>query len=161
MSCFVMEPRALACIALSVEKLLNMGYEAWGFEAPSGLYDALRDSCADEWDFYDSERIYSRLYELNARAYAERYKEQEDATLPNVDFSRLNIWERPDYNGHYIIKPWHYRLQKLIDCYNYQTDEGSARKDPLKKAMDELSRVLCAFIVRNAADYDAAPWGKF
>ena len=162
MSCFIMDLRALACMAEVIGRLLNVGYNSFGFEAPRELYDALND-CIDTTGFYSERLIYDRLYALNARAYAERYKKSEEATPPDIDFSGLDIWEHPDPNGRYgyVIKPWHYRLQKLIDYYNYQTDEGTARKDPLKIAMDKLARILCAFIVRNTAEYDAAPWGTF
>ena len=161
MSCFVMEPRALACMAEVIGRLLNVGYNSFGFEAPRSLYDALKD-CNDATGFYNERYIYARLYTLNARAYAKRYREPEDTTPPDVDFSGLDIWERPEPNGHYghAVKPWHYRFLKLVDCYNYQTDSGD-EKDPLKKAMDELAQILCLFIVRNAAEYDAAPWGRF
>lgn len=160
MSCFVMEPRAIAAIASNVSKLLNMGYEAWGFSAPDSLYDALSD-CTDIAHFYQEEAIYKCLYEVNARAYAGRYNDPGiDTDAPKVDFCGLHIWEHVEYNGHYIIMPWHYKFLKLVDCYNYQTSEDATRTDPLKKAMDELSHVLCAFIARNSDYYEKAPWGN-
>lgn len=160
MSCLMMNEKALAAIALAAENLLNMGYNAWGFEAPESLFEALRD-CENERGFFDTKLIYSRLYILNSRAYAGRYKEPVNITPPEVDFSSVWLWKRPEYNGHYIIKEWHYKLLKLLDCFNYQTAEQATSRDPLKKAMDELARVLSCFIARNSAAYEAAPWGNF
>lgn len=160
MICLMMNEKALAAIALATENLLNMGYDAWGFDAPEILFEALRD-CENERGFFHTEKIYEKLYVLNSRAYAGRYKEPVNIIPPEVDFSSLHLWKRPEYNGHYIIKEWHYKLLKLLDCFNYQTAEQATSRDPLKKAMDELARVLSCFIARNSAAYEAAPWGNF
>lgn len=161
MSCLMMNEKALAAIALSVESLLNIGYNAWGFEAPESLFEALRD-CENEFSSFYAEKIYEKLYILNFRSYAGRYKEPLNITPPDVDFSSVKLWERPEYNnGFYTIKEWHYKLLKLLDCFNYQTSEQTTSRDPLKKAMDEFARVLSGFIARNSAAYEAAPWGNF
>lgn len=160
MSCLMMNEKALAAIALATENLLNMGYDAWGFDAPEILFESL-SGCESECGFFYTEKIYEKLYILNSRAYAGRYNEPVNITPPDVDFSSLHLWERPEYNEFYTIKEWHYKLLKLLDCFNYQTDEQTTSRDPLKKAMDELARVLSGFIARNSAAYSAAPWGNF
>lgn len=160
MSCLMMNEKALAAIALATENLLNMGYNAWGFEAPESLFEALRD-CENERGFFDAKLVYSRLYILNSRAYAGRYNEPVSLMIPEVNFSSVRLWERPEYNEYYTIKDWHYKLLKLLDCFNYQTSEQATSRDPLKKAMEEFARVLSCFIARNSAAYEAASWGNF
>ena len=156
MSCFVMDARATAALALTVEEVLNMGFNYFGFDAPPALFEALED-CKDPAGFYQAKPIFARLYALNIRAYAGRYHEEADTTPPDVDFTGLKISQPPEAN---TVKPWHYRWLKLVDCYIYQVEEDATARDPLALAMQDLSRVLSRFIATNSDEYAAAPWGS-
>lgn len=161
MSCYIMEPRALAALAIATEQILNMGFNYFGFDAPRALFDALED-CENPAGFYDARAIYGRLYALNARAYRGRYRQEADTEPPEVDFSGLTIAQPPEWHDHHAtIQPWHYRLLKLMDCYTYQVDEDATAGDPLTRAMVELSAALMRHIVRNTDEYATAPWGRF
>lgn len=162
MSCFVMSNEPLAALANAVETRLNCDYNYWGFSAPDSLYTALADcktSCT-----YFAEDIYRRLYAVNVRAYNGRYadhEEPEDEEAPTIDGSKYIIHHPPEYREHgFAVRPWHYQLAKLLDCWLYQTAEDATYKDPLRLAMKEFRDDLYSFIVGNSPDYTAAPWGE-
>jgi len=162
MSCFIMETKAIAALAVAIEKLINMGFNYFGFSVPDSLYKALYE-CAQVYPhgFFSKKEIFSALYILNCRAYNTKYKVEEEAELiPEPDFSGCDITERLQYNGHYIVKEWHYRLMKLLDCFLYQVSEDATYNDPLTIGLQDLSRTLCGFIVRNNDMYDKFPWGS-
>lgn len=163
MSCFMMDPRALAVLAEGVEKTLNMGYSYMGMDALESLRDALKD-CADRYGFFSRSKIFARLYALNYAAFADRYDGRhlegidETPAAPDIP-DQLHRVEYAD--GRHTIEPLHYRFAKLIECYLYQCEEGQTPSDPLYKGMEDFRRVWFGFIVRNAAEYAAAPWGEF
>lgn len=161
MSCFVMNSESLAALANAVETRLNCDYNYWGFDAPSSLYDALADckmSCT-----YFAEDIYRKLYTVNVRAYNGRYanhEEPEDEEAPTIDGSKYVIHHPPEYREHgFAVRPWHFQLAKLLDCWLYQTAEDATFKDPLRLAMKEFRDNLYGFIVGNSPEYVDAPWG--
>lgn len=162
MSCFVMNPEPLAAIANAVETRLNCDYNYWGFEAPASLYNALADcktSCT-----YFAEDIYRRLYAVNIRAYNGRYadhEEPEDEEAPTINLRKYIVHRPPEYREHgFAVRPWHYQLAKLLDCWLYQTAEDATYKDPLRLAMAEFRDNLYSFIVGNSPEYTVAPLGE-
>ena len=136
----------------------NSGFNRFGFDAPDSLYKALSD-CRDRYGFYCSGLIFRRLYDLNSRAYAGRYKTDADTTPPKMPSVPPLVQEREREDQHEKLLPWHYKLAKLIDCEIYQASEDATRKDPLLLALIDFSRVYTHFLVSNTADYNAAPWG--
>ena len=158
MSCFVLHERATATLAETIAQILNMGIGYFAFEAPESLREGLAD-CIDRYDYCDGRKVYKKLYRLNFDAYNGRYRELEEvAAIPN--FKPVELAERIDYNGHYIIQPWHYRFAKLLDCYIYQCLEDFTRNDPVVKGLTDLANRLRSFIVQNSEDYHKAPWGE-
>lgn len=158
MSCFVMQDRALATIAETVSAVCNMGFNYFGFDVPRSLADAV-ESCRDRYGYCKEEKLYTALYALNVRAYAGRYNRPEDLTAPAYSPAKL-IEPRECVDHHEKIKPWHYQLAKLLDCYLYQTAEDATTEDPMRKGLADLLRTLQAFIVRNSNEYhSAAEWG--
>lgn len=158
MSCFIMSDQAHAATANTLEYILNSGFNRFGFDAPDSLYKALSD-CRDRYGFYCSGLIFRRLYDLNSRAYAGRYKTDADTTPPEMPSVPPLVQEREREDQHEKLLPWHYKLAKLIDCEIYQASEDATRKDPLLLALIDFSRVYTHFLVSNTADYNAAPWG--
>ena len=147
-----------AATANTLEYILNSGFNRFGFDAPDSLYKALSD-CRDRYGFYCSGLIFRRLYDLNSRAYAGRYKTDADTTPPEMPSVPPLVQEREREDQHEKLLPWHYKLAKLIDCEIYQASEDATRKDPLLLALIDFSRVYTHFLVSNTADYNAAPWG--
>lgn len=162
MSCFVMNKEPLAALANAVEALLNCGYNYWGFEAPASLYEALADcktSCT-----YFAEKIYRRLYAVNIWAYNGRYGNHEepvDEEAPIIEGNKYIIHHPPKYRkSSFAVRPWHYQLAKLLDCWLYQTAENMTYQDPLRLAMAEFRNNLYGFIVTHSPGYTTAQWGE-
>ena len=162
MSCFIMDYKAVAVLADGVEKALNLGYGFLGLDAPETLREALKD-CADRYGYFDRGRIFANLCGLNYWAYAERYNgrhlegTEEAPEMPEAPA----LINRVGYaDGHYTLTPEHYRWAKLLECYLYQCDEGSAAKTQLYKGLEALQRRWLAFLVYNHDDWAAAPWGE-
>ena len=162
MSCIVMKYESLAALANAVEARLNCDYNFWGFDAPDSLYRAFEDCRTVR--LYSAEDIYNRLYMLNAKAYNERYKNHEEAAVekaPIIDGSRYIIHHRPEYWEHgFAVRPWHYYLAALLDCWLYQTLEGVVRNDPRRLAMRDFRDGLYGFIIRNSPPYTAVRLGE-
>lgn len=163
MSCMIMNPEPLAAIANAAETLLNCGYEYFGFDAPRSMHDAFQD-CRTCYS-YDAEGIYKKLYAVNVAAYNGRYKDHEtpaDDEAPTIDGSRYTVHQRPEYaEHHHAVRPWHYRLAKLLDFWLYQTSEDATWNDPTRAAMVDFQKALFEFIVQRSAEYDNAPaWGR-
>lgn len=158
MSCFVMEPRAIAALARGMETILNIGYTFAGFTAPTTLAVALLP-CRDKYDFYDEKQIFKMLYDLNEAAYAGRYKE-EPSPAPDWPEDVPRLLTRPTYNGYYKPNENFWKYYKLLDCLVYQTSEDATRDNALYLALLDFSRVLAAYLVRNCAAYNAAEWGR-
>lgn len=158
MSCFVMEPRAIAALARGLESVLTSGYNYAGFEAPATLAEALED-CRDKYGFYEEEHIFTALYNLNMSAFVGRYKENFESA-PDWPEKVPRLLKRPAYNGYWQPGADYWKYYKLLDCFIYQTSEDATRDNALYKALLDFSRVLAAYLVRNCAAYDAAEWGR-
>ena len=162
MSCMMMNTRAIATLANTVEFILNSGFNRFGFEAPKSLYEALSD-CRDRYSFYNSSDIYRRFYALNAAAYNGRYmarpSEPVDAEAPDMPDVPMLVQDRLYFN-HEILQPWHYKFCKLLDCLIYQASEDTTRNGPLLFALIDFSRVYKSFLVTNTAEYCDFVWGE-
>lgn len=163
MSCMIMNPEPLAAIANAAEMLLNHGYDYFGFAPSQRMYEAFQD--CRPCGFYESESIYRKLYTVNVAAYNGRYSSHEtpaDTEAPDIDVSCCKIHQLPEYaDHHHAVRPWHYRLAKLLDFWLYQTAEDATWNDPTRAAMLDFQNALFEFIVQRSAEYDSAPaWGR-
>lgn len=161
MSCLIMSPEAHAALANTLAGILNHGFNRFGFSAPDSLCRELAD-CSSA-GYYHADRIFSRLYRLNARAYAHRYNEHPELVdlvpVPRMPSVPDLAEPRRCDNWHEKLFPWHYRFAKLLDCLIYQAEEDATRTDPLLLALIDLSHIYTAFLVHNTDDYANAPWG--
>lgn len=163
MSCMIMNPEPLAAVANATAILLNCGYEFFGFSASQQMHEAFRD-CRRYWR-YDAKEIYKKLYAVNVAAYNGCYASHEepaDDTAPAIDVSCYTVHQRPEFaEHHYAVRPWHYRLAKLLDFWLYQTNEYATYSNPIRLAMEDFKTALFAFIVRCSDEYGNAPeWGR-
>lgn len=159
MSCFVMSDNTLAALADTLERVLNSGFNRFGFSAPDSLYKAL-DDCWNKYGFYSSDLIFKRLYDLNGRAYNGRYKDKASLLeIPEMPEGITLVQPRERENGHERLLPWHYQFAKSLDCLIYQASEDATRSDPLFLALIDLSRIYKAFLVENTDGYSNALWG--
>lgn len=161
MSCFIMDTNATATVAEGLEKVLNMGFNVFGFEAPETLVEALAGTCADRYGYFDAEKIYIALYTLNACAYAERYQKGLDDFVPAYPEKVKSLLPRPVWDaGRFIVVPEVYHYIKLLECLIYQCNEGKTAKTAMYKGLEDFKRVLYAFVLHNSAEWKAAPWGE-
>lgn len=159
MSSFIMFDRSHAAIADTLWRILNSGFNRFGFDAPDSLHNALKD-CRDRYGYYSCEQIYNRIYQLNARATGARYG-VDASPVPDMPAFPSLVEPRQCINYHEKLLPWHYTFCKLLDCLIYQCSEDATRNDPLLLALIDFSRVYKSFLVVNTEEYSAAPWGSF
>lgn len=164
MSCFIMNDTAIATLAEGLARVLNGGYNVYGFSAPETLREALK-GCADRYGFFDNVApIFSELYRLNLAAFTWRYdgRHLEDVDpAPSCPECIKNLLHRPIWeDGRYIVPAAHYHFIQLLECFLYQCDEGPTPKAALYQGLDELKRYLWAFVVHNSAEYKSFNWGE-
>lgn len=157
MSAFILDEKKIAALADYIDCLNFVGFDYFGYSIPKELHDALKL----EKRSGNSIQIFNALYSLNVRAVNGRYKDTEptpeETTIPK---DRPTLYHPQDWqNGHAIIKPWHYTLLKLLQCFNYQCCEDATIKDPLYIALEKLEKTLIYYIVENQEEYNNAPWG--
>lgn len=166
MSCFVMKPESIAAISEFTADLMNMGYNAYGIGAPKNLFDALQD-CRGPYKSFEAHKIYQRLYALNLAAYEGRYareisgegREAGNDRAPDVNTVKCRIHQGSSFS--HQTEAWHYRMAKLLKCYNYQVAEDATAKDPLTLSLRDLERDLDEFIVSHSPEFEQAPpWGQ-
>ena len=158
MSAFLMNAEPIAKIATYTAALLNMGYNFFGMEAPTSLYFALSD-CCDKHKYYDEEKIYNALYQLNIDAVNGKYKEH--TTIDSMEkFKPVTAYKRPVYSKHYKVDKWMLEMSKRLACFCYQCDEDATYQSDLFLAMRELERRLNTFIVHNMDAWQNAQWGE-
>ncbi len=166
MSCFVMNSEPLAAIANFMKSLLNNGYNSFGFGVPGSLVDEVKDCLKLSGGSlsYDAESIYRKLYAVNVNAFNARYQgheEPEDTKSPDIEIDAHVIHCKTSYRNYgWVIKPWHYKMAKLLDCWLYQTDEADVSKDAFRLAVCDLRDMLYSFIVSNSEEYKKAGWGE-
>ena len=157
MSCMIISARVHAVVAETLAAVLNMGFNAFGFDAPDELHAAL-EKCRDDWGYYQSESIFKELYNLNNRAYCGRYRMEDLPPVPDMPEVPKLYKPRQGENHHDLILPWHYQLAKLLDCEIYQANESATNKTPLYLALVKFVQVYRGFLVTNNDEYSRAPW---
>ncbi len=165
MSCYILDAEKMAGLAEYIAALANMGLDYFGYYIPDSLARALSD-CRDRSGFMNAEKVYLRLFDLNATAYAGRYKDEtkpepepRPAPYPQIYKAREQEYIE-DLNEYYFkIEQWHYDLLKLTQIYIYQCSESPAYNEPLYKALEELERAQERYILYNQPEYIRAPWG--
>lgn len=163
MSAFMLNKERIAQLADYITALHNMGYDYFGYSMPETLHHELLD-CRDDYGFMITAKVYDRLSDLNMRAVCGRYDREpfiiEDIPTYTQIYhpmekgtdERVREW----YEG---IKPWHYELLKLTQCFLYQCGEDATIDDPLYLALKELIPLQMSHITTNAVDYILAAWG--
>ena len=160
MSCMIQKPENTAAIADYIAKLCNMSTDYNGMICPpESLVNCLNfDYGVTKPGYFDEELIYNALAGLNAAAYNGRY-EKGGNSFEIIPYKPHPIACRVGYdNGHSIVAPWHYKMLKMIQFFNYQCAEDATYKSDLHKAMKELESTLAMFIVMNSEDYHSLRW---
>lgn len=158
MSCLLTSPETISNISNFAEKLLNIGYDFFGFCANEELYIELLD-CQTSGHF-DACKIYARLCEMNQQAYQGRYNEAETIQYPPCDLS-ATITKRMVINDQYhtaAVQQWHFEMLKHLDFYIYQCSENTTSRSDLFKAITGLRAELANFILMHSVEYLKENW---
>lgn len=144
-----MSNETLSMLANLIYRYRETDGEAFGLCFPAELLE-----CFGKKASY-SELIFKALAELNIRSLKERYGDDVDDLIGDVDFiHECDIWEPKVYG----IKPWHYQVLKSLDCYLYQSCEGKCYEEPLYKALEQLRDKWGCYIAENQPGYELAEW---
>ena len=159
MSCFIVSDETLSKVGNFISRLLNQGYNSFGFEVGREVFFAFEDCKVS--DCYNSNRIYEELYKLNVKAYNGRYKlenidELEIPKKPNID---IDIWEHIKVKNSFVIaQKWHYEMLKKLRCLHYQLEEDATYEDVKTKALEKIINTLAMFIATHNEIYDGISW---
>lgn len=165
MSCMVLKDSTLAEIADKLEKLMNQKDRAWfGVWEPMSLHEAFAD-CRGPI-YFDRNRIFRKLHNLNLKAYAGRYREDfhpeefPDEYLKEL-FTKVEPVPRVQYSaGCFLLRPVDFNFVRQLDCLLYQLEEDETAKHPVTLALKELQQDFMVYIVRNSPDYNRKSWGE-
>jgi hypothetical protein len=165
MSAFLLNPERIAQLADYISTLYNNGFNFFGYDMPQDLKNQIiENDCCDIYGNATTKKIFKLLYSLNAAAVAGRYKCNPE-TAP--DLPKFNPIHHTREQGtdetirawYEEIKPWHYELFKLTQCFLYQCDEDATCHTGLFKALKELESIQALHIVQNNPLWQRATWG--
>ena len=156
MSCFIVKTENLSKISNFIERLLNYGFNSFGFsvdpETGAAFYDCKKEG------YYKSDLIFEELYKLNQRAYSGRYNDKNINEVipfnPNID-----IWKPRTFSGcNDLPQKWHYEILKNLQCLHYQLEEDLTIEDVKTKAIEKIINILMDFIISNNENYISCDW---
>ena len=163
MSAFLLSENRIAQLADYLRTLNNCGFDFFGYDMPQDLKTELFD-CRDIFGNTTTKKIFEKLYNLNAAAVSGRYNEEMS---PAPDMPKFAAIHKPREAAHDEtiarwydeIKPWHFELLKLFQCFLYQCDEDTTRETDLFKALKSLENTMLNHIVANNPEWIKANWG--
>ena len=165
MSVLICKAESVSILADFIVRLLDCGLECYGFSCPQILGNYFRVN-KGPFSEYSEKDVYDKLFQLNIKAYSERYKELE---LENTDvfypeYKSVSLWKPLEYvadahgRAKIVVPASYYRLCKHLKFWLYQCDEDATRNSELYKGMKELCNRLTTFIVENTEAYYNLPW---
>lgn len=165
MSVLICKEESVSILADFIVRLLNHGLESYGFSCPQTLGDYFRFK-RSSFSEYNEKMVYDELFQLNIKAYSERYKELdlENIEVYYPEFKSVSLWKPLEYvadaNGRakIVVPTTYYRLRKHLMFWLYQCEEDGTKDSDLYKGMKELCERLTAFIVENTEAYYNLPW---
>lgn len=163
MSAFLLSENRIAQIADYLSTLYNCGFNFFGYSMPEELHNELSD-CCDIYGNTNTKKIFEKLYNLNAAAVAGRYDEAQTPAPDLPKFTPLHHYREAAQDEtikrwYEDIKPWHFELLKLFQCFLYQCDEDATRETDLFKALNRLEYTMLNHIVSNNPEWINSKWG--
>lgn len=156
MSCVIVNNKVMSITANLICRMLNAGFDSFGFEIPNELESAFNGCYCNR--AYSVAKIYNRLYELNFKAYAERYGASASATFKTfMDDSQyqmvdIDIWENRAGDDH--TRDWHYQALKCLQEVYYQLCEGEVYGYEETRAIYTLITTFALFIATHTEEYE-------
>ena len=157
MSCCVLSTTHIAILARGIEKLINApGMKEYGTH---NLLRVFGDCRTEGWA--DEEKIYTKLYKLNLKAYENRYNEKGDDYVPRP-FNYPDILPFPKPSKKilhcYEVTAAHYQFLKLLRSYKYQINEDGLEGNEIRKEIEKVIQNLKNYIINNNEEYNKAKW---
>ena len=134
MSCYIVEADTVQTIATFISDILNhaRGCNEYRLSFPNSIYSAFEE-CKTK-DYYDTHKIYRKLYIMNLVAWNARYNEQAR--------------EFPKYGSGHAERNVQ-EIYKHIQTYLYQCSEGSNFSSPLYLAISQVFDKVAHALVSN------------
>ena len=164
MSCFVLKADSIRKIAYTIADVLNQCYcngetrittaAAMAADLPktfSRYFSRVR--------WYNGEAIAEDLHRINEYAYCTRYNMDANAHVAPIAGKPedLSLSRRAEYGKHgEIVRPWHYELCGLLDCWLYQTEEDSTATNEMRLSLKRFSDCLKSGIVQHSETWSKA-----
>jgi hypothetical protein len=155
-SCVIVNNKIMSVVANLLSRMLNTGFDSFGFEIKDELKAAFKNCYCN--GCYSAKKIYERLYELNFKAYNERYGECEWTTFETFMVDKQNqmleidVWEHRAGDDH--ARTWHYQAIRCLQEVHYQLCEGKIYDCAETKAIGQLIGSFAIFIVTHTKEYD-------
>ena len=154
MSVLICKEESVSILADFIARLLNCGLECYGFTCPQTLGDYFRFR-QGSFGLVNEKVIYDELFQLNIKAYSDRYKELEldNADVFYPEYKSISLWKPLEYvadahgRAKIVVPTSYYRIRKHLRFWLYQCDEDATKTSELYKGMKELCERLTAFIV--------------
>ncbi len=168
MSCMMLNIEYIAEAANRIRVLLNQGglraqggLSRFGFCVGRSVHEAFAD-CRNNYGFYQAEQIFVKLYHLNQKAYAGRYREEymlvtfSPEQLRDIIEKTQSVPELQYANYHAVIRPFDFQTLKMWECLHYQLLEDATEKDPATIALGEIINDMCRWIAHSFDEYENA-----
>lgn len=162
MSCMMLNVEYIAEAANRIRALLNQkSMNRLGFCVGRSVHEAFAD-CLGKWGVYQVDQIFIKLYHLNQKAYAGRYREEytPEAFSPEQlreIFSKIQPVPALQYtNYHAVVRPFDFQTLKMWERLHYQLLEDATEKDPVTIALGEIINDMCHWIAHNFDEYENA-----
>lgn len=163
MSCQMLSVEYIAEAANRIKVLLNQNsLNRFGFFVGKQVHEAFAD-CRDKYGFYQGGSIFIKLYHLNQKAYAGRYREEynpEPFSSEQVQSIKVKPVPVLKYvNYHAEIRQFDFQTLKIWECLLYQLREDATIDDPVTEALSTIVDSMYRCIVQNSEHYQQCCWG--
>lgn len=162
MSCQMLSVEYIAEAANRIKVLLSQNsLNRFGFFVDHQVHESFAD-CRDKYGFYQAEQIFVKLYHLNQKAYAGRYKEEYKPETFSPEqlraiFAEVEPVPALQYaNYHAVIRPFDFQTLKMWERLHYQLLEAETVKDPATVALSEVISDMCRWIAHSFDEYENA-----
>ena len=142
MSAYVVEDQVINKIVSYLNTVATFGGHDYKYDIPS-LKKAGYDLCEEA----DCERLAQNMFSLNCFSVNERYGDGQAAEFRPLDFEYRFKSPRPRIE-----------VFKALECWQYQSCEGSAGDTPLYKLMEGVKVMMAVTIVHDLPEYEQAAY---
>lgn len=164
MSCQMLSVEYIAEAANRIKVLLSQNsLNRFGFFVGHQVHEAFAD-CRDKYRFYQAEQIFVKLYHLNQKAYAGRYREEykpepfSSEQLQSIRVKHIPELEYVDY--HAKIRQFDFQTLRIWECLLCQLEEDATIDDPVTEALSTIVDSMYQCIVRNLEQYQQCCWAS-